>query len=383
MQQETSVVYYNKEVSVPRPPKIQGSTKVNLRHIQQSSINANQQKHEMVDNGLSATVFNGIQEKGHEESDVCPPSSTFDPRKVEVCGGWIRTCPRDCMCEKKESIVQIPRIVHFIKDGNLTFSDWLAVVAAEKYIKPIKINLYTREDVLPNCWMRRLHLINHVNRIELTAGQWLENLNNVTVSRIEHQSDLLRNALLFHYGGVYMDTDAIATKSFDALLANHSIVLGQNLVNRTGNGLIIARRRSCLICDYASQACDKFDGSWTKHSTSSLSSLVKNSGTKYNLLLLDNNTGFFPFSWKEEHFNQLVDVNSTQIPFSPTQAYALHLFGSKFSEEIYERFGNLTWINESPSVLASHVRTLINSQLLKPDHLNETLCEELPPNLLG
>ena len=180
-----------------------------------------------------------------------------------------------------------------------------------------------------------------------------------------------------------MDTDAIATKSFDALLANHSIVLGQNLVNRTGNGLIIARRRSCLICDYASQACDKFDGSWTKHSTSSLSSLVKNSGTKYNLLLLDNNTGFFPFSWKEEHFNQLVDVNSTQIPFSPTQAYALHLFGSKFSEEIYERFGNLTWINESPSVLASHVRTLINSQLLKPDHLNETLCEELPPNLLG
>lgn len=273
-------------------------------------------------------------------------------------------------------------MVHFIKDGNLTFSDWLAIIAAKKYIKPTKIYLFTRDDTSPNCWMRRLHLIDDMNIIGLTAEQWLEKVNNVTIPYVEHQSDLLRNAILYHYGGIYMDTDAIATKSFDSLLSEFSVILGQNLVNKTGNGLILARRQSCLMCDYASSACDAYDGSWIKHSTVSLSNLVQTDNTNYNLLLLSNTSGFFPFSWKKKHFHQLFDVDSAQVSFSPTQVYALHLFGSKFPEEIVERFNNLTWINESPSILASHMRTLIHSQLLKPSHLNETMCIDLPHKLI-
>lgn len=303
----------------------------------------------------------------------------MDIKQLEACGGWIRTCRRECLCERSETV---PRVVHFIKDDNLTFSDWLAVIAAMKYIKPTKINLFTRDDTKPNCWMKRLDLISGVNIIGLTPKQWLEKVNNITIPYVEHQSDLLRNAILYHYGGIYMDTDAIATKSFDSLLSKHSIVLGQNLVNNTGNGLIVARRRSCLMCDYSSSACDTYDGSWRRHSTVSLSDLVKMNNTKYNLLLLSNTSGFFPFSWKEKHFHQLFDINSTQVSFSTTQVYALHLFGSKFTETIAERFNNLTWINESPSILASHLRTLIRSQLLKPDHLNETMCINLPPKLL-
>ena len=316
-----------------------------------------------------------------EQEPKCPltTATVTDIKQLEACSGWIRTCHRECLCEQSKTI---PRVVHFIKDDNLTFSDWLAVIAAMKYIKPTKINLFTRDDTAPNCWMRRLHLISDVNIIGLTAEQWLEKVNNITIPYVEHQSDLLRNAILYHYGGIYMDTDAIATKSFDSLLSKYSVILGQNLVNNTGNGLIVARRQSCLMCDYASSGCDTYDGSWTKHSTISLSDLVKMNNTKYNLLLLSNTSGFFPFSWKEKHFHQLFDVNSTQVSFSTTQVYALHLFGSKFPEKITERFNNLTWINESPSILASHMRTLIHSQLLKPDHLNETMCINLPPKLL-
>ena len=318
---------------------------------------------------------------GEKQEPKCPlkAATVVDVKQLEVCGGWIRTCHRECLCEQSETI---PRVVHFIKDDNLMFADWLAIVAADKYIKPNKINLFTREDTAPNCWMRRLHLVSSVQIIRLTAEQWLEKINNVTIPYVEHQSDLLRNAILYHYGGIYMDTDAIATKSFDSLLSKYSVVLGQNLMNNTGNGLIIARRRSCLMCDYALSACDTYDGSWIKHSTVSLSDLVKMNSTNYNLLLLSNTSGFFPFSWKKKHFHQLFDVNSNQVSFTTTQVYALHLFGSKFPEIILERFNNLTWINESPSILASHMRTLIHSQLLKPDHLNQSMCINLPPKLL-
>ena len=319
---------------------------------------------------------------GEEKGQKCQPitATVMDIKRLEACGGWIRTCHRECLCEQG---MTIPRIVHFIKDGNLTFSDWLAIVAAMKYIRPTKINLFTRDDTKPNCWMRRLDLISGVNVIGLTPKQWLEKVNNVSIPYVEHQSDLLRNAILYRYGGIYMDTDAIATKSFDSLLSQYSIILGQNLVNNTGNGLIVARPQSCLMCDYASSACETYDGSWTKHSTVSLSDLVKTNSKKYNLLLLSHTTGFFPFSWKKKHFHQLFDVNSNQVSFSATQVYALHLFGSKFPEDIMERFNNLMWINESPSILASHIRTLIHSQLLKPDHLNETMCINLPPKLLS
>ena len=346
--------------------------------------NINEQSREKGKKPLKGrTTNNGVKQKPQEPntSEKCPPTpaKVLNTKRLEACGEWIKTCHWECSCEERK---QVPRVVHFIKDGNLTFSDWLAVVAAKKYIKPTKINLFTRDDVSPNCWMTRLRLIDGVKIIGLTAEQWLEKLNNVTVSYVEHQSDLLRNAILYHYGGIYMDTDAIATKTFDSLLRNHSIILGQNLVNNIGNGLIVAKRQSCLICDYASSACGTFDGSWIKHSTVSLSNLVKMNGTKYDLLLLSNTSGFFPFSWKEKHFHQLFDINSTQVSFSTTQVYALHLFGSKFPEEIVNRFSNLTWINDSPSILASHMRTLVHSQLLKPSHLNETMCVDLPPNTI-
>ena len=326
---------------------------------------------------------NGQQEENGESNIMCPPLSTPDATKLDPCGDWIRTCHKECMCGQGEKTVQIPKVVHFIKDGNLTFSDWLAIVAAKKYIKPVEINLFTRQDIVPSCWMRRLHVIDSLRIVKLSDRQWLEHLNNVTVSYVEHQSDLLRNAILYYYGGIYMDTDAIATKSFDNLLRNYSVVLGRNLPNRIGNGLIIAQRRSCLICHYASQACANFDGSWTKHSTLSLSNLVKMNTTNYNLKILNYTSGFFPFSWKERHFHQLFDTNASLIEFSPTQVYSLHLYGSKFYEEIAERFNNLTWIMESPSIVAKHLRTVINSQFLNSQHLNESLCVDLPLSLLS
>ena len=328
----------------------------------------------------------GIFEEDQESKDnfECPPvSQRLNIKELEACGEWTSTCQSECLCEEeRQETSKVPKVVHFIKDENLTFSDWLAIAAAKKYIKPIRINLFIRQDVSPNCWMRRLNVIGHVRILKLSPEQWLENLNNITVSYVEHQSDLLRNAILYHYGGIYMDTDAYATKSFDPLLSNYSVVLGRNLVDRIGNGLIVAKQRSCLICEYASEACESFDGSWTKHSTASLSNLVNTTVTDYNLLVLNYSSGFFPFSWKKKHFHQLFDEDSAQVPFSPTQVYALHLFGSKFPDEIAERFSDLEWINGSPSILATHIRTLINSQLLDSNDLDEALCVDLSHNLI-
>lgn len=327
------------------------------------------------------------QDLERQEANInpkCPLVAQLNSGKLEACGEWIRTCHSECkICEEeRRRPVQIPKVIHFIKDENLTFSDWLAIAASNKYIKPIKINLFTREDVLPNCWMRRLSLIDRVRILKLSEEHWLENLNNVTVAYVEHQSDLLRNAILYHYGGIYMDTDAYATKSFDPLLSNYSVVLGRNLVNKVGNGLIIAQRRSCLICEYASKACNSFDGSWTKHSTISLSNVVNGTSEDSNLLVLNYSSGFFPFSWKKKHFHQLCDMDSSQVPFSLTQVYALHLFGSKFSEQIAERFSDLEWITKTPSVLAAYIRTVINPDVLEPSHLDETLCVDLPSNFI-
>ena len=332
--------------------------------------------------GESITEVDSTEHKVPTKSDECQPIKQFDVKELDACGEWISQCHKECTCSETNAEL-IPRIVHFIKDDNLTFSDWLAIAAARKYITPIEINLFTRKDTTPNCWMRRLKLIGRVNIIKLSTAQWLDNLNNVSVTHVEHQSDLLRNAILYHYGGIYMDTDAFATKTFDHILSsNHSVVLGRNLVNRIGNGLIVSRRHSCLMCEYGSQACYNFDGSWTKHSTVSLSNLMESNTTDYNVLILNYTSGFFPFSWKIKHFHELFDDNSTTIQFSPTQVYALHLFGSKFSDMISKHFSNLEWIKTGQSILARHIRTLIDPELLNSTHLNEDLCLDLPHNLL-
>ena len=61
----------------------------------------------------------------HESEELdCPSTTTAPPldvKRLDPCGPWIRTCHRECQCSENSRKL-VPRVVHFIKDGNLTFS---------------------------------------------------------------------------------------------------------------------------------------------------------------------------------------------------------------------------------------------------------------------
>ena len=116
----------------------------------------------------------------------------------------------------------IPRVVHFIKvDSKFGFLDWVAVMAARKMIKPEKI-LFFSAGQLNSCWWNRTKPF--VTHTILPEHVWVAKQNNKVLKEPAHKADFLRSALLYHLGGMYIDIDIVAVKSFDPLLDNQVVI---------------------------------------------------------------------------------------------------------------------------------------------------------------
>ena len=95
-------------------------------------------------------------------------------------------------------------------------------MAARKMIKPEKI-LYFSAGQLNSCWWNRTKPL--VTHIILPERVWVVYQNNKYLWEPAHRSDFLRASLLYHLGGMYMDNDIVAVKSFDSLLNNYNQVV--------------------------------------------------------------------------------------------------------------------------------------------------------------
>ena len=154
-----------------------------------------------------------------ESGDVGP----VDVQSVDLsgCGEWVKTCEVKCV----DGGGPIPNVVHFIKaDSNFHFYEWVAVMAARKALKPKKIFVHSRGE-LKSCWWNRIRPF--VEHHIVPSNMWVKSLNGRRVIEFAHKADFMRNALLYQLGGIYSDTDCIATKSFDDLLHGYQTVVAR------------------------------------------------------------------------------------------------------------------------------------------------------------
>jgi hypothetical protein len=179
----------------------------------------------------------------------------------------------------------IPNIVHFIfglknpyhhpSAGHFDFLAYLAVRSALVSLKPDAVYIHytylaeppsadVNADPKTNPWITRL-LNNQV--VKLVHHAPVD-----TNTQYTHLSDLMRLEFLYKQGGIYLDIDSFALRTFDTIRQvprPHDIVLGHEGGNRWGlcNAIIAARPNSTFVARWLeSYASVDFSRGWNYHS---------------------------------------------------------------------------------------------------------------------
>lgn len=293
---------------------------------------------------------------------------------LEGCGAWIDKCKNECVDGEGETI---PRTVFFVKvDDNFVFREWLAVMSAVKIIKADSITVFSATPLSGCWWKRTLPFIKH--EIVPESG-WITKLNGKELKELAHKSDFLRIEALYRLGGIYMDTDAIATKSFEPLLAHNQAVFAKQSGGVAACGVMIARKHSCIMCSYMRDACRSYNGAWARHSIETLMHM-QHQGFRphHGVVLLEQKQGFYPIGWEDPELHKLYDVKMESVPFKLDQAYAIHLWNHVGSSTNYpKKLYDYTWLSQSPSIAARALRRLL-PQGFSEKYMDETICLDLP-----
>ena len=259
---------------------------------------------------------------------------------------WTTKCNKTCVTGSGD----VPRLVHFIQIGDsMRFMHWLAVMSAIQFIRPDLVMVHYLGG-RTTCWSRRIRAHPLVVFKELTADLIPTRVNGVVISKPAHRSDFLRMNLLWQYGGVYMDSDAIITKSFHPLMRWEAVVSYQ-VGKYVGSGLIVSRSRSCFICSFARHACNNFNGGWITHSVWALTQMVMTERHLFpRIKVLKYPEGFFPFSYTPSFLDQLFKKPAKQVRFNTSQVYTLHLY-NKISSS-HTKAITYDWIQNQSSPVA-------------------------------
>lgn len=132
----------------------------------------------------------------------------------------------------------VPDIVHFVWFGNheWQFHHLLSVLAAYKNIKPLHIYLHCDQEPYGKWWNETRTSVPTFQLVHATPPT--EIFGNV-IQLPEHKADVYRYQMLEKFGGIYMDLDVIALKSFDPL-RKHNFTLGLESPFHLGNGVIVS-----------------------------------------------------------------------------------------------------------------------------------------------
>ena len=299
----------------------------------------------------------------------------IDVNNLIGCGDWTEDCALECINEGGP----IPRLVHFLKldGGNFTLREWLSIMSARKFIKPERIIVYSMIPIPDGCWWQRT--LPFVEHHILPSEAFLKSVNGIQVQHLAHQSDFIRNSLLYHIGGVYSDTDMIMVKSFDDLLDNHQVVVSREDSGYIGSALILARRNSCFMCTHAKRACQNYDGWWDSHATVTLHQIVVEfKGYLRGFLVFpDYMHGFFPYGGSFWHQPYLYETSMTDLRFNLSQVYSVHLFNHVSAVNQKKYLQHYDWIVSSPTPVAAAIRNML-PPWFNAAYFDDTECIDLP-----
>ncbi|KAJ1619900.1 hypothetical protein T492DRAFT_406860 [Pavlovales sp. CCMP2436] len=237
----------------------------------------------------------------------------------------------------------IPRVVHFVHglatsavDVHFGYEHYLAVVAASTHIRPEVIVFHHHHRPSGEWWERAAPLLT-LRHIPLPTEIFGRPLVHAA-----HRADIVRLRALLEKGGVYLDMDVIALRSFDQLLDSRLPALGrEGLRGEHGlcNAVIVSPPGAPFLARWL-EAYRTFDGSqWAEHSVALPMRLAK--AQPADIRLLEAEAFFWPL-WDDAALRRLLLYReygfernfATHLWSQAARPYVLSLWSPRFAAAV-------------------------------------------------
>jgi hypothetical protein len=239
----------------------------------------------------------------------------------------------------REKDNRIPSIVHFVigqgdrkniqhqfqLSSSFTFINYLNMLAARRQIRPKKLYVHYYEE--PNTfWWNQTKQDPDID-ITLVKSRLIESIFNKSVDHHAHRGDIMRLEILLTYGGIYLDIDVLALRSFEPLLNISDVVMAhQDDDPKTACNAVIIGKKNASFLRRLYDSYQSFDANcWDCHSvryTGELALIYSN-----EVLVLPT-INFFRPSWSEPHL--LFHSNN----YNFRSNYASHLWNKLQHDEL-------------------------------------------------
>ncbi|KAK7256881.1 hypothetical protein RIF29_30437 [Crotalaria pallida] len=179
------------------------------------------------------------------------------------------------------------------------------------------------------------------------AEAWLEEMKSGNkdpgyIPLSQNLSNIIRLALLYKYGGVYMDTDIIVLKDFSNLrnaIGAQSVNSATKKWNRLNGAIMIFDLHHPILLDFMQEFASTFDGNkWGYNGPFLVSRVIGRVGNTpgYNLTIFPPKT-FYPVDWfrigrlfrKPENESESIWVEWKVNQLSQGKTYAVHLWNKR------------------------------------------------------
>jgi hypothetical protein len=240
---------------------------------------------------------------------------------------------------------KIPKIVHFVtglsNNPDFGMMSYLAVKAAKEKIQPHRILIHFWRIPQGIFWDWAVSLGVELHPI---ASDVTEVFGRPVV-HYAHKADVIRMKVLLQHGGIYMDLDVIALRSFDTLL-NHNFVMGQEGEGGSVglcNAVMLASKGSRFLHKWWNEYRD-FNGSqWNYHSVVLPNKLAKAAAPE-DITVLPVRNFFWP-SWDPAGLELI--YNSFQYSYHDN--YAIHTWSTVSKKYLAQM--SLQWVTYPHSSL--------------------------------
>lgn len=251
----------------------------------------------------------------------------------------------------------IPCVVHFVHglatsadDVQFGYEHYLAVVAASVHIRPRAIVFHHYHRPRGEWWDRAAPLL-ELRQINLPTEVFGRPLVHAA-----HRADVVRLRALLREGGIYLDMDVIALRSFDSLLAEPVPALG--LEGRRGehglcNAVLVSPAGAPFLARWL-EAYRSFNGSqWAEHSVSLPLRLARAHPSEVRTLAAE---AFFWPLWDDSALRQLLLYNEYDFK----ENFAAHLW-SQVARPYVLSLWSPAFVASVPSALNCRLRQLLRA----------------------
>lgn len=186
------------------------------------------------------------------------------------------------------------------------------------------------------------------------AGAWFDEMKSGNkdpgeIPLAQNLSNLIRLAVLYKYGGVYLDTDFIVLKSFEGLrnsIGAQSIDVVSGNWTRLNNAVLIFDMNHPLLFKFIEEFAATFDGNkWGHNGPYLVSRVVQRVQTRpgYNFTILPP-TAFYPVNWNR--IGGLFKVPQNQADSRWVNAKLLQLSREAYGVHLWNKQSNSIAIEE-------------------------------------